>query len=37
MKNKIIKFKPKGTGKKTPPAPQATNSITTMRRKKHHV
>jgi len=37
MRNNIIKFKPKGTGKKSLPAPQATNRITTMRKKRHHV
>jgi hypothetical protein len=37
MQSKIIKFKPKGTGGKTPPAPQATNRIATIRKKIHHV
>ena len=37
MQNKIIKFKPKETGKKTVPATQANSRIATMRRKIHHV
>ena len=37
MKNKIIKFKPRETGKKTLPAPQANSRIATIRRKMHHV
>ena len=37
MRSNIIKFKPKGTGKKNLPAPQVAVKITSIRKKIHHV
>jgi len=37
MQNKIIKFKPRETGKKTVPTPLAAVKTTSIRKRIHHV